>query len=575
MDKDMDIEMVDAVYSKVATTGLLDMPVEIILEISSYLEKKDRIALRATSEKLDAITFMSFVGDYFYEVQVNCSVDDMKMLSQISKSRLRQHVKRLTIGIYACPKEEYPQVQMAATSATSALAASAISSWEYSRRNSARTICRFFLADALLRIEPETLTMAYGFQTPWRKPGKTWRYLWSVSPRRSFTPLLHGGYEINKMAFEPRAAIMVVLEALAIAQPKKQRSGGSLIRQLNFFLGPVSLEVLSSIPTAIVSTALGSLLSLYLNLDGVCRCRNHNRANYHRWMLNNWPYGTDVYHLHSFLSWLPQLLALQLSYHCMPNTFHTVLPLPPPPRWSDGTFHMIPTPAPPSSFSPMILVGRLTNLTIYSAFVDPKDLLRALVNLSSTLEYLVLVGVRFGPHQVPFRPGGGDLYRPPIQFVQGLILKLSPERRPTLLEKLRQRNQQGMFDLPEVGSVVADGQVGSNNGVAFKLRHITFARSPFIFDIKDESDQGHFVFDRFTYTGPPVGSSTAGALMIFLDLLRRNIYTRKDELESLDLFELGIEGVIRMGPQRWGPWGHEPTPTDIVLRGRPKTPNPS
>jgi len=522
------------------------------------------MSLRATCQRLDAVTFSSFTGDYFYEVQVNCTVADFCMLVEMAQSRIRECIKRVTVGICALPKENSPEVragiaQILAREVGGEKRAPFI-------RISTREVCVELLSDALSRLDLETIIMTYGFPTPWKRV-KAFRR--AQPEQKQFTPLLHGA-DITQMAFEPRGAIMIVFAAMSKLNWEISNSSSSSMSRLNWTagwissssatttpkklrrmgmnLGCVNLDTLSTIPQPLVASALAEICSLHLDMNGTCRCRNQshnpNPNLHHAQQPGQWPPGTDVYHLHWFLARVPRLRLLVLSYQCVPRDFYASLPSPPPLRRADGTYHMIPTPGYPAQAPLPILVGQLMHLQIFSAYVDAKDLLNLIGRLSSTLESLTLAGVRFGWHGMPL----GLMHVNFVSFVRALALKLKPGLRPNLTS-----GNGGAVVLPE-----ESGGGGGNSG-NFKLREIGFRRSPYLFRAREDSHP-EVTFSRFHYKG----STIPEALMLLLDLLKGNVYIYKHQLENINLFELGIEGVVRMGYDFLG----EASPHDITLRGR-------
>jgi hypothetical protein len=519
---------------------------QIILHISSFLNREDHMSLRATCTRLDAVTLNSFTSDYFFEVQVNCTVADFCMLVEMAQSRIRGCIKRVTVGICALPKDDSPEerariAQILALEEEGGKRAPFI-------RMPIREVCTELLYDALSRLDVDVITMTFGFPTPWKKTKPLRK---SQGGRTMFTPLLHGA-DITKMSFEPRGAIMIVFAAMSKLNWETSSNNGTTntstrrkLCRLGMNLGCVNMDTLSSIPQSLVSSALAEITSLYLDMNGTCRC--HNRvhlgwaASLHQAQLvNQWPAGADVYHLHWFLARIPKLLVLVLSYQCVPRNFYASLLGPPPLRRADGTYHMIPTPGCPDQPSLPVLVGQLTYLHIHSAYVDPNDLLHLIGRLSSTLESLTLAGVRFGWHGMPVSLMEANY----VSFVKALALKLKPR-------------DDGAVVMSEESSGRGDGSGGAGGG-NYKLREIGFRRSPFIVRAREESAE--VSFPRFFYKG----STVPEALMLFLELLKDNVYVYKYQLENINLFELGIEGVIKLGYDFYG----GPSAHDITLRGR-------
>jgi hypothetical protein len=82
----------------VSTPSLLALPVEVTLEVASYVDKYDLTALRSTCKQLDALLFSTVGKRCFNTLYVIPIVPALDVLIQISKSeRLRPYIKELHI----------------------------------------------------------------------------------------------------------------------------------------------------------------------------------------------------------------------------------------------------------------------------------------------------------------------------------------------------------------------------------------------------------------------------------------------------------------------------------------------
>ncbi|KAI0141792.1 hypothetical protein GGR57DRAFT_486644 [Xylariaceae sp. FL1272] len=77
---------------------LVGLPLELLFQITSYLEDQDIRSLRLASRVLEDVTFEAFARQHFYQVLIHRSNSDLKKLIDMANSHLRPYIKQVWLG---------------------------------------------------------------------------------------------------------------------------------------------------------------------------------------------------------------------------------------------------------------------------------------------------------------------------------------------------------------------------------------------------------------------------------------------------------------------------------------------
>ncbi|KAI1263624.1 hypothetical protein F5Y18DRAFT_393577 [Xylariaceae sp. FL1019] len=79
-------------------SSLVGLPLELLFQITSYLEERDIRSLRLASRVLEDVTFESFACKHFSQVQIHRSKSDLQRLIDMADSHLRPYIKQVWLG---------------------------------------------------------------------------------------------------------------------------------------------------------------------------------------------------------------------------------------------------------------------------------------------------------------------------------------------------------------------------------------------------------------------------------------------------------------------------------------------
>ncbi|KAI0470104.1 hypothetical protein GGR56DRAFT_661070 [Xylariaceae sp. FL0804] len=80
-----------------ALAGLLRMPYELIIHVTSYLDRESYADFRLCCKHVEDVLFTAFAREYFFEVQVMRTEASLQQLIDISTSRLSPFVQRVAL----------------------------------------------------------------------------------------------------------------------------------------------------------------------------------------------------------------------------------------------------------------------------------------------------------------------------------------------------------------------------------------------------------------------------------------------------------------------------------------------